>query len=185
VSKDGIDASLGLTFSLELFKRYQQSGLLQGEIPRAPGVPGRCKAFLQLVRGEVVSVYLEDKQGRRYSSDKKSLCRLDDEKGPFEWVLLPQYGVSEPARGSDRQLASPPVPFPVPRSSIPRVVAEISPDHLRTLTPQQKDAFYLLLTAINGKLTVDDLKYMLPLAPTTVDEMLRMLIELHVISISA
>ena len=58
MDKEGIDASLGLKFSLELFKRYRQNGMLHAVLPHAPGVRGRCKAFLHLVNGEVTSAYL-------------------------------------------------------------------------------------------------------------------------------
>lgn len=87
MSNNGFDASIGLAFSLELFKHYQRTGVVQAELPRVPGIRGHCKAFLQLIDGEVISVYLEDKRGNRYSSDAATLCRLDEEKGPFEWQL--------------------------------------------------------------------------------------------------
>jgi len=45
VDKEGIDASLGLKFSLELFKQYKQNGILHAELPRVPGIRGRCKPY--------------------------------------------------------------------------------------------------------------------------------------------
>ena len=67
MGKDGLDASLGLAFSLELFKRYRQSGVLQAEVSRIPGIRGRCTACLTLAEGEISSIYLEDRQKARDS----------------------------------------------------------------------------------------------------------------------
>lgn len=176
MSKDGIDASLGLAFSLELFKRYQQYGVLQAELPRAFGIPRHCKAFLQLAGGEVVSVYLEDQHGQRYSADKESLCRLDREKGPFEWVLLPQVQSLELSTPSD---------IPHQHAPVPTIIATLPQERLLAWTPPQKEALYTLLKAINGERTIDDLKRILPFSPELVDELLRILLELHVILFSA
>lgn len=182
MSKDGIDASLGLAFSLELFKRYQRDGLLQAELPRAFGLPRRCKAFLHLARGEVVSVYLEDQQGQRYSSDKESLCRLDAEKGPFEWIFVPQVPVAEQSGLAGPSSQS---PASAPRSPIPTIIAALPQERLASWTPQQKEILYTLLRAINGARTVEDIKRMLPFASELVDELLRILLELNVIIFSA
>ncbi len=182
MSKDGIDASLGLAFSLELFKRYQKSGVLQAELPRAFGIPRRCKAFLHLSRGEVVSVYLEDQHGQRYSSDKESLCRLDREKGPFEWIFVPLAPSAEQSSlpGFSNQYAS-----SIQRSPVPTIISAIPLERLIAWTPQQKEALYTLLRAINGVRTVEDIKHMLPFSPELVDELLRILLELDVIIFSA
>ncbi len=182
MSKDGIDASLGLAFSLELFKRYQKNGVLQAELPRAFGIPRRCKAFLHLARGEVVSVYLEDQHGQRYSSDKESLCRLDKEKGPFEWIFLPQVPIAEqlPLAGSPNHSGP-----AIPRSPVPTIISVLPHERLIAWTPQQKEALYTLLRAINGVRTVEDIKHMLPFSPDLVDELLRILLELDVIIFSA
>jgi hypothetical protein len=182
VSKDGIDASLGLAFSLELFKRYQKNGVLQAELPRAFGIPKRCKAFLHLARGEVVSVYLEDQQGQRYSSDKESLCRLDKEKGPFEWVFLPQAPLAEHASLAG---ASNHVGPAISRSPVPTIISAIPYERLVAWTPQQKEALHTLLRAINGVRTVEEIKQLLPFSSDLVDELLRILLELNVIIFSA
>jgi hypothetical protein len=179
VSNDGIDASLGLAFSLELFKRYQQHGVLQAELPRAFGIPRRSKAFLQLVGGEVVSVYLEDQHGQRYSADIENLCRLDREKGPFEWILLPQaQPLASP--GSLNQHAS-----STPHSPVPAIISTLPQERLVAWTLQQKEALYALLGAINGERTVEDIKHMLPFSTELVDELLHILLELHVVMFSA
>jgi hypothetical protein len=184
VRKDGIDASLGLAFSLELFKRYRQSGLLQAEIPRVPGIGGRCHAFLHLAHGEVVAVYLEDRQKHRYSSDKEFLCRLDKEKGPFEWTLTPQSANSEqpPPAG---QFQPPPSAPPTSRSPVPRVITALREEWLSNWTLQQKEPLYIVLSLINGERTVEDIKAATRFPPNLVDELLRILLRLNVIAISA
>jgi len=174
VSNDGIDASLGLAFSLELFKRYQQNGVLQAELPRAFGLPKRCKAFLQLAEGEVISVYLEDQQGQRYSSDRESLCRLDREKGPFEWILFPQ---ASPERAY-HSLSTPST------SPVPTIVATIPQERLMAWTFQQKEALYTLLRVINGERTIEDITHLVPFSAELVDELLHILLELHVVILS-
>lgn len=179
MSNDGIDASLGLAFSLELFKRYQQNGMLQAELPRAFGIPRRCKALLQLARGEVVSVYLEDQHGQRYSSDKESLCRLDREKGPFEWILLPQAQPLEDPGLFNQHTSSP------PQSPVPAIISPLPQERLLTWTFQQKEALYTLLRAINGERTVEEIKRKLPFSPELADELLRILLELNVVNFSA
>lgn len=181
MSTDGIDASIGLTFSLELFKRYQKSGVLQAEIPRMPGVHGRCIAYLHLVDGLVVSVYVEDHKGRRYSSDKETLCHLDDERGPYEWVLRPQSIQS--GTSNQTQPSSPPRPALKP-TSIPRVVSAFPWDRLNGWTPQQRDALYIVLTSINGTRTLENIADMVRLPLNLVEELMRILLDLNVITIS-
>lgn len=188
---DGIDASLGLTFSLELFKRYRQNGVLQAELPRMPGIRGRCNAFLHLVNGEIISVYLEDKQKQRYSSDKETLCRLDREKGPFEWILVPQSTTFDQSQPGERPQSPEQPSFAdpharsAPRSPIPRLVSGLTPDRFSGWVSPQKDALYVVLTTINGVRTIEDIKGVVPLPSDAVDELLRILLEMNVITISA
>ncbi|MGH2510584.1 MAG: hypothetical protein ACRDHZ_24685 [Ktedonobacteraceae bacterium] len=190
MSNDEIDASLGLAFSLELFKRYRKNGILQAEISRFPGIRKSCNAFLHLVDGEIVSIYLEDKQKQRYSSDKETLCRLDREKGPFEWTLIPapavpaQFSPTNQIQPQD-QLSYPKQPYYTgQRSPILKIIAVFPHDLLSTWTPQQKDALYTLLMLINGERTIEDIKSTARLPVDLVDELLRILLELNVISVS-
>lgn len=191
MSNDDIDASLGLTFSLELFKRYRKNGILQAEISRFPGLRGSCNAFLHLVDGEIISIYLEDKQKQRYSSDRETLCRLDREKGPFEWTLIPSPMLPpqlSPASQTQPQELSPtlkPFSFTAQRSPIPKIIAVFPHDLLNSWTPQQKDALYTVLMLINGERTIEDIKSTAHLPLDLVDELLRILLEIHVISISS
>lgn len=189
MSHDDIDASLGLTFSLELFKRYRKNGVLLAEISRFPGIRGSCHAFLYLVDGEIVSIYLEDKQKQRYSSDKETLCRLDREKGPFEWILVPTFGATEQPLSSTPSQSPSQLPFSQPstyttsRSPIPKIIAVFPHERLSTWNPQQKDALYAVLMLINGERTIEDIKNTAHLPFDLVDELLRILLELNVISI--
>jgi hypothetical protein len=186
VGKDGLDASIGLAFSLELFKRYSQSGVLQAEISRIPGIHGRCTACLTLVEGEISSIYLEDKQKQRYSSDKDTLCRLDKERGPFEWRFFPLNPDSSHSLSTSK--TSPLVPDPLAhalqRVSIPRVIAPFPWERVTGWTAQQRDALYSLLISINGMRTIEQLKMLVPLPPELIDELLHILLDLNVITIT-
>lgn len=186
MDKEGIDASLGLKFSLELFKRYKQNGMLHAELPRAPGVGERCKAFIHLVKGEVASAYLEDKQGKRYPSDKDALCRLDREKGPFEWTLDHQSTIPGQLRLARRPQPQSPDPLAasIQPSSVPRIISALSWERLSAQAPEQREAFYTLLTTINGERTIANIKNMLPFSSDLIDDLLHLLLELEVIVIS-
>lgn len=186
MSKDGIDASLGLSFSLEIFKRYRKSGVLQAALPRMPGIRGSCTAFLTLIDGQVVSVYLKDRHGQHYSSDKETLCRLDDEKGPFEWRLIP-YPPNAQGFGSGVQHPVPECP-PSPslqNTSVLKVVAPCPWERFSTWTTQQRDALYTVLMAINGMRTLETIKALLQLPPDLVDELVHILLDIDVITISS
>jgi hypothetical protein len=189
VSKDGFDASIGLAFSLELFKRYRRNGVVQAELPRAPGIRGHCKAFLHLVNGEIVSVYLEDKQGQRLSSDKAALCRLDAEKGPFEWRLLLQPDPPEQALPggplSDQSPGPDALTSPLEHSAVPRIISTLPQDQLSTWTSQRRDALYITLANIDGENTIEDIRGLVPLSSDLVDEALRLLLGMKVIVVSA
>lgn len=186
MDKEGIDASLGLKFSLELFKRYKQNGILHAELPRAPGVRGSCKAFIHLIKGEVTSAYLEDKQGKHYPSDKEHLCHLDREKGPFEWTFVHPStipGQSQLISKSQSQALDPPAPS-IQSSSIPRIISVLSWERLSAQAPERIEALYALLTAINGERTIENIKEMVPFPRDLIDDLLRMLLALEVIVIS-
>lgn len=179
MDKDRIDASLGLAFSLALFEQYQKSGLLQAELQRVPGFRGRCKGCLQLVEGKVVTCYLEDMQGRRHTASKELLTRLDSEKGPFEWTLtpLPPLPPSLPV--------TPPVKSPRPKSNspIPGRIAILDLEKLEGWTYKQKTMLSLVFDAVDGRHTVEEIKANVPLPPAIVEEALRILVVLKVISL--
>lgn len=181
MNENNIDASIGLTFSLGIFKRYRRNGMLQAELPRAPGIRGRCTAFIRLVEGEVSSVHLEDKQGGRYSTDKETLCRFDKEKGPFEWIFKPLSTASDQPHFTEIAQS----PFPAQRNSVLRVISELVPDRLQGWTPQQVDTLYMVLVAIDGKRTIEEVKLAVPLPSDLIDELLRILFELNIIDIEA
>lgn len=186
MSKDGFDASIGLTFSLELFKRYRRNGVVQAELARVPGIRGHCTAFLHLANGEVVSVYLEDQQGQRHSSDKATLCRFDAEKGPFEWRLLSEPG-KQPVPGTQTPGQPPlhPSAHPLERSSVPGIVSTLPQDQLTTWTSQRRDALYIILANIDGVNTLEEIRSLVPFTPDLVDELIRILLEMKVIVFSA
>jgi hypothetical protein len=89
MQKDIIDASVGLRFTLELLKRYRESGLLQATISRLSSISEKCQVSITVIRGEVISCLAKDQKGHRYTVNIHTLIKLDKDRGPFEWNLLP------------------------------------------------------------------------------------------------
>lgn len=183
VKRDGIDASIGLQFSLRLFQHYQRSGTLHAQLRHVPGVRGTCSAYLHLRDGTVDTCYVEDKQGQRHQISVEALCRLDSEKGPFEWVFQPQ--TSAPA--------APTAPPPNPASSpsqlsdtcIPEIVAPLHEEYLQGWLPAQKQILVNVFKLINGKRTLQEIEAALDYPPLVVEEQVQMLLALQVIAISS
>jgi hypothetical protein len=176
VDKDRIDASLGLAFSLALFEQYRKSGLLQAELHHVPGLRGRCKGYLHLVEGKVVTCYLEDTQGQRHPVSKDMLARLDSEKGPFEWSLI---ALPAPPPLTPREIP----PRPILSSPIPRRIAALDLEKLEGWTYRHKMMLSIVFDVIDGQRTIEDIKVDTPLPPMIVEEALRILVALKVISI--
>ncbi|HET8843437.1 MAG TPA: hypothetical protein VFN35_18385 [Ktedonobacteraceae bacterium] len=193
-----IDASLGLAFSLELFKQYKESGRLQAEIQRFPGIKGRLKAFLTLVDGAVVLCTLETQDGRQYPTSKDVLVRFDNEKGPFEWSFQPMalkpapMPVPKPpapssspgyklVRGSDASM------FALADFGIPKVIAQLDVNQISTWTIRQQQILFSVWRLIDGQRTVREIRFALggSLASSVVDEAFYVLLELRVIVIDA
>ena len=200
MEKDGIDASLGLAFSLDLFKRYKKSGKLQAEIHRFPGVKGKGTAFLSLIEGNVVSCYFEDRNGQQSPVSKDVLIRLDDEKGPFEWRFHPSTPMPGPTQISPAQMSPATQYVPsgyyqasAPRShavllsdlAVPKIIAPLDWKQLRTWTVRQQQMLSIVWQLIDGKRSIHDIRTAtgssLPVA--VVDEALHVLLELRVIVI--
>ncbi len=195
MGKDGFDASLGLAFSLELFKRYRKSGVLRCEIRRVPGFRGPGIAYLELIEGAVVASYVEDKTGQRYPISKNTLIQLDKEKGPFEWRL----SASSPALQQIIPPALPPgrstQPYPgnvsitpLPSdTSIPIIIAPLHSEQLLKWTLAQQQILQLVWNAIDGRRSIRDIKMLTrsSLSETTVDEVLHMFIQWKVVAIVA
>jgi hypothetical protein len=188
MSKDGIDASVGLAFSLKLFHHYRGSGILQAKVHRVPGVQGQGMAYLHLTQGTVVACYIDDLRGQRYHFAPDVLCRIDKEKGPFEWTFqtlpLPQAP----------DAASPETPQPQPTltspssfsdTCIPKVVASLSWEPLNHWTLAQKQILYTIWRFIDGKRSIREIKASVALSPEVVNEVMRTLEVLHVIAISS
>lgn len=177
MGKDWIDASLGLVFSLRLFEQYRKSGLLQAELHHVPGFRGRCMGYLQLMEGRVMQCYLEDKQQKRFPVHKEMLLRLDSEKGPFEWILLPLPHSSTPFSAWSNHT-------PLPRSLIPRRTAPLDLAKLDGWPHKQKLMLSIVFDAIDGQRSLEDIKADIPLSPEMVDEALRILMDLNVVFVS-
>ena len=181
MNSDWIDASLGLTFSLSLFEQYQKNGLLQAELHHVPGIRGRCKGYLHLIEGRVVSCYLDDQQGQRYYVDEALFVQLDDAHGPFEWVLIPQPAPITPYQ---IDLTTPPMVEVPPISPVPTKLAVLDVGRLVGWTYRQKTMLLIVFDAVDGQRTIEDIKQNVPLPPHVVEEALRVLTTLKVIEIS-
>src|SRR5579859_721268 len=186
MSKDKIDASIGLAFSLKLLQHYGRRGILQAKVHHVPGVQGHCMASLHLDRGMVVSCYIDDKHGQRLPWDVEELCRIDTEKGPFEWIFQPHLSSPAPVSPSPMESSgnvSPPSEFA--DSMRPTVVATLHWEQLSNWTPEQKQILYNILMVIDGRRTIQEIKAHPTLSPQIVNEALRILLALHVIAISS
>lgn len=180
MGNDWIDASLGLAFSLPLFEQYRKNGLLQAELHHVPGVRGRCKGYLHLVEGKVVSCYLDDRQGQRHQVNVAMLIQLDNERGPFEWVLT---SLPAPPMPSPRDLPLPGSTGPALSSPVPRKLAALDLDKLEGWTYRQKMMLSIVLDVIDGQRSIEDIKNDVPLPPNVVEEALRVLMALKVVTI--
>ncbi len=189
MDNDGIDASIGLAFSLDIFRRYKRSGILQAELRRIPGMLGPSVASLHLVQGAVASCYLEDKNGLRSSVSKDVLIRFDNEKGPFEWRFLFPSSGEQAELAPATQLHSHMVvssSSPLPNAAVLyRIVSSIPGDRLLSCTLPQRRIFIMVWQAIDGKKTVQGIKATLAasFSHTVVDEILHILIEWNIVII--
>ena len=200
-SNDNIDASVGLSFSLELFKRYHRTGLLKAEMHHVPGISGSCKAYIQLIDGFVSSCIIVNKRGQRIPSHQTILCRVDDERGPFEWrfqaassssaadTATRQSAAVRPQAVSDHNDLSrtqleriTKVRSGIDNPSVPKVLSYPQWNMLHAWSPSQKRMLYDVLIAINGTRTVQEIKTVLPLSNSFVEDALRVLLKLKVIT---
>lgn len=177
MSKDSFDASLGLAFSLTIFERYRKNGLLQAELQHIPGFRGRCRVYIQLVEGKVTACIIEDKNAERHSVALHLLIRVDNERGPFEWKLVPLP--SPPSATPHTHI----LPDQRQSSFIPRVIAPLDIRRLEGWTTKQILMVKLVYEVINGQKTIYDIQQDVPLPPAVVEEALRVLVALQVIRI--
>jgi hypothetical protein len=188
---NSIDASIGLEFSLELFKAYKASGTLQALFIRVPGIQKNSLASLQLVEGAVVACFIEERSGQRLPVTRDMLIQLDNERGPFEWKFRRSAPVSAP-------LPVPPVsptsisPQPVDMHlslrlphAVPRAIARLNWIQFRTWSYEQRQAIYLVWQLIDGKRTLQEIQIALSdtLSVARVNEVVRLLIDLKVINL--
>ena len=169
------DASVGLMFSLRAFETYRKSGTLSAEIRSVPGIRGHCQAYLELAQGKVVSCYLIDRQGDRHTPGKELLMRLDEEKGPFNWVFR---------ENTEQVFAEPVVQASISRTPVLRALTHsLDVRQLQQWTPQQQLYLYQIFMLVNGQRSVDEIKAQAPFPPAIVDEGLRILLQLGFIAV--
>ncbi len=176
------DASVGLAFSLRAFEMYRTSGILSAEIRAVPGIRGQCQAFLELIEGKIVSCYLVDRTGKRYLDMKESLIKLDRMKGPFNWTFC--EAPASTLATLFREQAGPPSASQAPQFPVPaRLVDNLNEHYLQRWTPEQQRCLYLVFSLINGRRGINEIKEQVLLSPVVVDEVIRILLGLHVIVI--
>lgn len=177
MGKENIDASLGLAFSLALFERYRKNGLLYAELQHVPGIRGRCKGFLHLIEGNVVTCYIEDKHDQRHSISKNFLVRVDKEHGPFEWTLA-----SGPAPLSTHPQATIALRA-TQHAPVPKTIAPLDFEKLESWTAKQKLMLSSVYDLIDGVLNIDDIKSNSILPAEVTEEALRLLLSMKLIVI--
>lgn len=184
-----MDASVGLSFSLQLFQRYRRSGTLQATIRHIPGVQGACIAHIVLTDGAVTACYVKNKQGQNLSFSLDELRRLDHERGPFEWVFQQAQHLTP----SSQALAPPSAQPPTRTASstqeadllTPKVVTPLRWNQFNHWTPEQKLLLQNVWKNIDGKRTVQDVRASLPYPPEMVDDVLQILLTLRIIVLAS
>jgi hypothetical protein len=184
VSKDRIDASVGLSFSLKLLQRYRSNGVLQAKLHHVPGIRGQCMAYIYLSQGTVVTCYAEDLHGQRQQMAIDIFIRVDNERGPFEWTFQTQNAAqANPSPASEAQSTnSAPARAELSDSLTPVVVAPLPWDRLGNWTLEQKQMLYNVWRAVDGRHTVQEIKASVGLPPQVVEELLKILLSFHIIN---
>ena len=175
MGKDLFDASIGLAFSLAAFEKYQKSGLLQADLHHVPGMRGRCKGCLEIVRGKAAFCYIEDGGGQHHPMQVSKLIQLDNERGPFAWTLTDDPSPTTRIGASLHHTLHPPTP---------RIVALLDLDELQGWTPTHKRILLQVYQTINGRRNLEDIKQALPLPSHMTEEALHVLSTLHVITLA-
>jgi hypothetical protein len=181
VSNGNIDASVDLAFSLKVCAVYRQNGLLQATVRHVPGIKGNCKATIQLQQGTVVACFVEDNKGRRLLTTKEVLIRVDDEKGPFEWTLLPQATTLTTTSPPAEQQVKPRLEQ---RTIVPtRLVHHLDMRLLQAFLPWQRSLLFSIFTAVDGQRTVEEIQAVTQVPPAKVVEALQVLASLRLVVI--
>lgn len=206
MDKDSIDVSIGLAFTLELLKRRRISGTLRAKLPRVSSLPRDGMAFLQIIDGIVIICQVEDKHGQVRPIPAATLTKLDTDKGPFEWVFQNTPSVPPPSQASPvtpQYIPVPPQPplrpehtfspaiihTPQPGyltdTAIPRAIAPLRWEKLQHLTYQNKIKLYNVWKAIDGRKSIDEIKFLLreQVSSNAINEIFRVLLSLQVIVI--
>jgi hypothetical protein len=197
VNDESIDASIGLMLSLPLFERYRKSGVLQATLRRLPGVRGPAIVQVRLVEGKVVACEIDDSLGQHHTTTLAFLVRHDQEKGPFDWKLIPYSTPSSQAQGKPSLRTSPPLPTEEnsgiqtgsqPRIAagerdvhIPRIIAQLQIEQVSSWESHYQLVLYTVYSWIDGRHSIEEIKSNIALPPQVVDEACRILLLLKVI----
>lgn len=150
--------------------------MLQAVIPRIPGRKGPCRVSLYIKDGEVISCWIEDVLGGQSTLDKEFLCRLDNAKGPFEWIFHQQ--AVTPQKPAQQIVALSPASH---TSLTPIVIANLDQKRLEPWLPAQRQILLEIWMLIDGKRTVDDIKAAAPSYAHLVEEIVQIFQSLQLI----
>ena len=192
MDRNYIDVSIGLHFALELLKSYRENGLLQAPVSHLPGISGKCEVVITIVQGEVISCIAKDKKGYTHNADLQLLLKLDRDRGPFEWNLFsykPQVKIGTSEQHLSTVLSGQPeqstmltqMSSPSPK---PRKIALLKLNLLIGWSPEQKRALFMVYELVDGKRTIEEIKQAISFSPQKVEEGLRILISMNVITFS-
>lgn len=211
---ENIDASLGLTFSLEAFRQYRKTGILQARVRSIPGMRGGGTAYLHLKDGIVVSCYVESDRGVQAVVSPETLCQVDQERGPFDWTLhlhhvdpVPPQMIQPFSPASEQKHDKQSMPGaladdtsirypgnahspslsgkePLHDNAIPRIVNTLSWELLDHWPLQQKQVFFTIWSSIDGKSSVQMIKMRLQIQSALVEDALRLLLNWNIITLS-
>lgn len=173
------DASIGLAFSLAAFEKYKKNGLLQAELHHVPGIPGRCKGYVRITQGKVIDSSIEDKYGQRHIIQLQLLIQVDNDKGPFGWILTE---APQPVTQHSPVPAPHSSQVPISASSIPKIIALLNLEQLSSWTPAHKQVLFQVYQAIDSRSNIERLKQILPFPPYLTEEALHILLTLHIIT---
>ncbi|HEY1351794.1 MAG TPA: hypothetical protein VGF67_19405 [Ktedonobacteraceae bacterium] len=184
-----IDASIiGLRPTLQLLQQYYQSGILQADIRSAFHMQGPYIAYIEILEGNIVSCYLQNRAKQYEPTEIEVLLRLDATEGPFAWRLYPQEQKQLPGPGALEPAPAQAQPAPQQQLTpytVPRRLAPLDLSWLTTWSPQQKRTLRMVYAMIDGQRTVAAIERSTPIPNVDVQKALVILIAMHIITIES
>lgn len=144
---------------------YQQTATLSTTLPRGvPGLSDVCTAMVRIQHGKVVESVIQSRRGKKIDGSK-AFQLLSNVEG---WhVRLETNLIEAPVLKPEPQEPAKVMPSlldPVPRQRLP-----FDPSLLTDVSSQQRRVLHIVMTMINGRRSVSQIKAQLRLSPETVD----------------